>query len=95
VKFSSVLSAVVVSNTGPPQGGQVLIILYTNNCTSHQPNQLVMQFSDDTVIMNLFCGLMLQQFSQPRQMWLSSTHAIRMLLFWVSVGWFNCIVSWK
>lgn len=56
VKFNSVLSDIVVSNTGTPQGcvsSPFLFTLYTNDCVSQQADQFILKFSDDTVLLQL------------------------------------------
>ena len=56
VRFNSVLSEEALSSTGVPQGtvsSSFLFTLYTNDCVSSYPNQYVVKFSDDTVILSL------------------------------------------
>ena len=56
VKFNSSLSDLAVSSTGAPQGcvsSPFLFTLYTNDCVSSEPNQFIVTFSDDTVILSL------------------------------------------
>ena len=56
VRFNSVLSDKAVSSTGAPQGtvsSSLLFTLYTNDCVSSQPDQYLVKFSDDTVILSL------------------------------------------
>ena len=56
VRFNSVMSDSAVSSTGAPQGtvsSSLLFTLYTNDCVSSQPNQCIVKFSDDTVILSL------------------------------------------
>ena len=56
VRINSVLSEETLSSTGVPQGtvsSSFLFTLYTNNCVSSCPNQSVIKFSDDTVLISL------------------------------------------
>ena len=56
VKFNGSLSDSAVCSTGAPQGcvsSPFLFTLYTNDCVSTAPNQHIVKFSDDTVILSL------------------------------------------
>ena len=56
VRFNSVFSEETRCSTGVPQGtvsSSFLFTLYTDNCVSSNPNQYVLKFSDDTVILSL------------------------------------------
>ena len=56
VRFNSVLSEETLCSTGVPQGtvsSSLLFTLYTDDCVSSNPNQFVIKFSDDTVILSL------------------------------------------
>jgi len=56
VKFNSSLSDIALCSIGAPQGcvsSPFLFTLYTNDCISHEPNQYIVKFSDDTVLLSL------------------------------------------
>ena len=56
VRFNSVFSEETRCSTGVPQGpvsSSLLFTLYTDNCVSSNPDQFVLKFSDDTVILSL------------------------------------------
>ena len=56
VRFNDVLSEEALSSTGVPQGtvsSSFLFTLYTNDYVSSYPNQYVINFSDDTIILSL------------------------------------------
>ena len=56
VKFNLALSDPAVCSTGAPQGcisSPFLFTIYTNDCFSSEPNQHIVQFSDDSVILSL------------------------------------------
>ncbi|XDV36635.1 hypothetical protein PO909_006381 [Leuciscus waleckii] len=56
VKFNSSLSDSAVCSTGAPQGcvsSPLLFTLYTNDCITFEPNQYIVKFSDDTVLLSL------------------------------------------
>ena len=60
VKVNSVLSSSKLCSTGVPQGGvssPFLFTAYTNDCRSSQPNNYILKFSDDTVIVSLLSGV--------------------------------------
>ncbi len=56
VRFNSALSDIAVCWTGVPQGcvsSPFLFTVYTNDCVSVEPNQYIVTFSDDTVLLSL------------------------------------------
>lgn len=67
VKFNSTLSDMTLCSIGAPQGcvsSPFLFTLYTNDCVSSGPNQYIVKFSDDTVILSLLtkhCDLNIHQ----------------------------------
>ena len=59
VKINSVLSCVRVCSTGVPQRGvcsPFRFTSYTNDCRSRRPNNFILKFWDDTVILSLLWG---------------------------------------
>ena len=54
VKFQSVMSKCIVTNTGAPQGcvlSPLQFSLYTNDCNSNLPNCQLFKYADDTAIL--------------------------------------------
>lgn len=59
VKVNSVFSSTKLCSTGVPQGGvssPFLFTAYTNDCRSSQPNNYILKFSGDTVVVSLLWG---------------------------------------
>lgn len=57
-KVNGSLSEVVDCSTGVPQGYvslSILFTLYTDECRNRQPNNYIVKFSDDTIILSLLC----------------------------------------
>lgn len=53
VKFKNVISDIIVTNTGAPQGcvlSPLLFSLYTNDCTGEYESCSIIKYADDTVI---------------------------------------------
>lgn len=56
VRINSSVSSVKVTNTGAPQGcvlSPVLFTLYTNDCVSSHPNNILVKFADDAALVGL------------------------------------------
>ncbi len=59
VNVNGTLSEAKSCSTGIPQGAvssPPLFILYTNECRSSQPNNFIIKFSNDTIILSLLCA---------------------------------------
>ncbi len=56
VRVNGVLSSLLTSSTGSPQGcvlSALLYILYTNDCSSHHTNRSIIKYAVDSVIVSL------------------------------------------
>ena len=56
VKFQNIVSNIIVTNTGSPQGcvlSPVLFTIYTNECQINEPNIKLIKFADDSYLEGL------------------------------------------
>ncbi len=83
VKVNGSLSVVKHCSTGVPQGSvssPVLFTTYTNGCKSSHPNNYIIKFSDDTIILSLLkennCQTVYHKEIANFQSWCVSNHLI-------------------
>ena len=56
VRVNGILSSLLTSSTGSPQGcvlSAFLYILYTNDCFSHHANRFIIKYADDSIVVSL------------------------------------------
>ena len=56
VKFQNIVSNIIITNTGSPQGcvlSPVLFTIYTNECQINESNRILIKFADDSCLQGL------------------------------------------